>query len=129
MRKILNILINCYEKKILILGASSDIGISTSIKFLENGWHVVAHCNKNTKILLNLKKKFKNKLTILKIDLNNINKISKIIRSNKKKLSEINSFVSLVGYLKKSEYQNINYKLLINHFNINFFLILFSLTF
>ena len=62
------------KKKILILGASSDIGLATAIKFLKNDWHVIAHCNKNSSKLLKLKKKFTLKLEILKIDLNQISK-------------------------------------------------------
>ena len=36
-------------KKILILGASSDIGSKTINLFLEDGWEVFAHFNKNEK--------------------------------------------------------------------------------
>ena len=37
------------NKKVLILGASSDIGISTVNYFLKNDWYVIAHYNKNKK--------------------------------------------------------------------------------
>ena len=40
-------------KKILILGASSDIGITTTKLFLEKGWEVVGHYNNNLKSLSN----------------------------------------------------------------------------
>ena len=35
------------EKKVLILGGSSDIGIEVIKKFLKNKWIVVAHYSKN----------------------------------------------------------------------------------
>ena len=109
------------KKKILILGASSDIGIATTIKFLKNDWHVIAHCNLNYSKLLKLKKKYANDLEILKIDLKEINKLPKILNKNKNKLQKVVSFVSLVGLLKASDYQSINYKLFLNHINVNFF--------
>ena len=71
------ILINM-KKKILILGASSDIGIATTIKFLKNDWHVIAHCNLNSSKLLKLKKQYTHDLEILKIDLKEINRLPKI---------------------------------------------------
>ena len=115
------LILTSMKKKILILGASSDIGIATTMKFLKNDWHVVAHCNQNSSKLLKLKKKFTLNLEILKIDLNEISKLPKILNKNKKKLNKVVSFVSLVGLLKKSNYQKINYKLFLSHVNVNFF--------
>ena len=109
------------KKKILILGASSDIGIITTVKFLENNWKVVAHYNKNQKILSKLKKKYKSNLEILKINLNNSNNLIKILIKKKELFNKIDSFVSLVGLLKKSNYQKPNYKSFINHVNVNFY--------
>ena len=43
------------KKNILITGASSDIGISVVEKYIENGWSVTAHFNKNSKKLMKLK--------------------------------------------------------------------------
>ena len=40
-------------KKILILGASSDIGLLTTKIFLQSGWHVTAHYSRNYKGLKN----------------------------------------------------------------------------
>ena len=37
------------HKRVLILGASSDIGMSVIKKFLKEGWYVFAHANKNTR--------------------------------------------------------------------------------
>ena len=37
------------SKRVLIIGASSDIGIETCKKFLENEWELTAHYNKNNK--------------------------------------------------------------------------------
>ena len=37
------------KKNILITGASSDIGISVVEKYIEDGWCVTAHFNKNNK--------------------------------------------------------------------------------
>ena len=56
-KKIQNILIEKMKKNILILGASSDIGIEL-IKFLiKKEYNITAHCNQNFKRLQKLKKK------------------------------------------------------------------------
>ena len=58
------------NKKVLILGASSDIGLQTVNRYLKNNWSVVAHFSKNNKEL----KKIKNKnLEIFKYDFKKIN--------------------------------------------------------
>ena len=43
-------------RKVLILGASSDIGFKTVEKFLKQNHEVIAHYNKNIKKLKVLKK-------------------------------------------------------------------------
>ena len=44
------------NKKILILGASSDIGIETIKILIKQNWVVYAHYNKNSRKLKELKK-------------------------------------------------------------------------
>ena len=56
------------SKKVVILGASSDIGVETVKIFLNKEWEVVAHYNNNPKILKEFKKNSKNKITLIKID-------------------------------------------------------------
>ena len=37
------------RKKILILAASSDIGVEVVKKYLDSGWEILAHYNENKK--------------------------------------------------------------------------------
>ena len=64
-------------KKVLILGASSEIGIQTVNMYLKNDWSVIAHFSKNNKELKKIKSK---KLSFFKYDLK---KIEKDIKNNK----------------------------------------------
>lgn len=104
------------KKKILILGASSDIGIATVNKFLRENWIVIAHYNNNSKNL----KKIKNKnLYTFKCNLINIKNFKKIL--NKKfLLKDINSFISLTGLLKPVKFSEISQKNLSEHINVNY---------
>ena len=86
------------KKKILILGASSDIGIITTIKFLDNNWKVVAHYNQNQKKLFKLKKKYKSNLEILKINLNNTNNLKKNLIKKKDYLTKLTLLFLLLDY-------------------------------
>ena len=103
-------------KSVLILGASSDIGISVVKKFINEGWYVFAHGNKNTKQLKKLNN-LNNKIKIIKSNLNNTKDIRKLIKviSNRK----IVSFVNLVGYLDNISYSRTDLKSLIKSLTIN----------
>ena len=87
-------------KKVLIIGASSDIGIDTCKKFLENNWEITAHFNKNNRELKNLKKEYKSKINLLKIDLKNIYILEKFLNKNKKKFFKFDALINLSGYFK-----------------------------
>jgi len=105
------------QKKILILGASSDIGLETVKYFLKNNWSVTAHFNKN-KIKLN---KLKNKkLDLFKFDLAKINSFKKYVEKNSKDLTNFDAFVSLTGYMKIKKFDKILPSDLIDHINANY---------
>ena len=53
-------------KKILILGASSDIGFEVVKNFLNNGWSVIAHVNRGNNKITKLIKINKKKIKIIK---------------------------------------------------------------
>ena len=66
-------------RKVLILGASSDIGIKTVEKFLSQNYEVTAHYNKNIKKLNILKRNYSS-LKIFKLDLRDAKKVEKIFK-------------------------------------------------
>ncbi len=106
------------KKKILILGASSDIGLEVVKEFLNYNWCVVAHYNRNSKKLNKLKKIHNKDIQLIKLDLKKINNLNLI--KYKKKIQDIDSFVSLTGYLKNNSFNKINFKNLYDHLNVNF---------
>lgn len=104
-------------KKILILGASSDIGLETVKYFLKNNWAVTAHYNSNKKGLLKLKNK---NLNLLKFNLTKIKSFEEYIKKNSGKISSFDAFVSLTGYMKLKKFNNISSSDIINHINANY---------
>ena len=60
------------KKNILILGASSDIGISLVKILLKNKFKITAHCNRNSKVLSKIGKLDQN-ILIIKKDLSKLN--------------------------------------------------------
>lgn len=106
------------KKKILILGASSDIGLEVVKEFLNDNWSVVAHYNRNSKKLNKLKKIYNKNIQLIKLDLKKIKNLNLI--KYKKKIQDIDSFVSLTGYLKNNSFNKINLKNLYDHLNVNF---------
>ena len=105
------------KKKILVLAASSDIGIKVVKNFLDNNWEVLAHYNKNKNKLLSIKNK---RLKIFKLDLSDPSNIENFIVKNKSIFEKIDSFISLTGFLKLSNYENFNIKDFYLHLNINY---------
>ena len=104
------------KKKILILGASSDIGVEL-IKVLRSKkkWEIHAHCNSNSSTL---KKMFLEK--IIKNDFTNAEKILKFTKKNKKYFRSFDAYVNLTGYLKPNLIKDLNVKHFYDHINANF---------
>ncbi len=105
------------SKKILILGASSDIGIETVKYFLKKNWFVTAHFNKNKNQLSQIKSK---KLKLIKFDLVKIKSFEKFIKKNSNEISNFDAFISLTGYMKLKKFHKILPSDLIDHFNVNY---------
>ena len=105
-----------YKKKILVLGASSDIGIKIVQKYLSKNWSVIAHCNKNSK---ELKKIYNDDLEIFSFDLRKIDKFKVFVNENKI-FKNIDAFISLTGYLEPINFFNIDSKTFFNHINVNY---------
>ena len=105
-----------YQKKVLILGASSDIGICVINEFLNKNFSVTAHFYKNSKVL-SIHKKNKN-FNLFSLDLSKELKLSKL--KNIKQNYDI--FINLTGLINNISYENFNYKnlnkvLLANYIN------------
>jgi len=105
------------DKKVLILGGSSDIGIELIKKYLENNWHVFCHYNKNQKVLNNLQKKNKHKLSIFKANFYDNKSTQNLF--NKVKNQSFDSLVNLVGYLDNVSFQKTSLKSLMKSLQIN----------
>lgn len=105
------------KRRILILAASSDIGIEVVKRFLNNDWEVFAHYNHNGKKIAQIKNK---NISIFKLDLSNPKIVNKFLSKNNKILNEIDSFVSLTGYLKLSNYEKFSIEDFNLHLNINY---------
>ena len=107
--------------KILILGASSDIGVEL-IKILDNPKiEIGAHCHSNKKIL----EKFKNsrlaKFKIFKKKLINQKQSHELVSSYIKWSGGIDVLVQLTGNISKiKDWTDLKQKNLIRDFNINF---------
>tara|TARA_B110000858_G_C17782905_1_gene465694 strand:- start:201 stop:896 length:696 start_codon:yes stop_codon:yes gene_type:complete len=99
-------------KKILITGASSDIGYKLTEKLLKNNYKVVGTYNTNKKKLIKLKEEFKD-LDIIKINFEKKD-LQKI------KLNNIDCFISLHGYVKKNK-KKLNEIEFQKHLKINYF--------
>ena len=97
------------NKRVLILGGSSDIGKEVAKLFLQNNWAVTAHFFRNKKVLHDLKKNSKN-LKLIKLNFVNYNirHIENIIK--KKFMGNYHSIINLVGYVDNKGFNNTDLK-------------------
>jgi len=106
------------KRHVLILGASSDIGIEVVKKFLDLKWNITAHFFKNKKKLEKLKKNT-SKLNIIKFNFagyKNSN-IEKLVI--KKFNGKYDAIINLIGYVDKKSFENTNLKSILKSLTIN----------
>lgn len=105
-------------KKVLILGASSDIGIKTVEKFLSENYEVIAHYNKNFKKLNILKKNFSS-LKTFKLNLKDTKRVEKFSKNNSY-IKNVDIFISLSGYISFADFEKFKIKDFYDHLNVNY---------
>jgi 3-oxoacyl-[acyl-carrier protein] reductase len=106
------------KKKVLILGASSDIGISLIEIYLKNNFEVLAHYNYGSKYFFNLTKK--NRIKIFKFNfLTNLKKTEKFARRNIFK--NCNVLINAAAQLKEIKYEKVTADDILNTMKINLF--------
>ena len=104
------------NKRVLILGGSSDIGTEVVKDFLNMNWDVTAHYFKNKKKLKKLKNK---KLKLIHANFMKFNEknTEKII--SKKFSKKYDALINLVGYVDNKSFENTNLKSIIKTVKIN----------
>ena len=112
------------KKKILILGASSDIGVQLIKKLLQNNWIVYAHYNKSKKVLNNLK----NQIKLININFLNSNvQIKKQIK--KIQAIHFDAYINLVGFIDNKSFENFDIDNLMKSLKVLRISISYALTF
>ena len=102
-------------KKILILGASSDIGIEIIKKFLDNKWEVYGHYHTNNKPFNKFKKSNFNPIKINFLDKSkNIEKKLNILKNIK-----FDAFINLTGLIDNKTFENFKIEDMLNTFKVN----------
>jgi len=104
------------DYKVLILGASSDIGLSIIDFYLSNGWNVVAHGNSSVKRLSNISDRVK----VFKLDMSNVDDVSAFVENNKL-FNDVSVIVNCLGFMEPKQYFDMNYEHMLKTFSINLF--------
>ena len=104
------------KKKVLILGASSDIGIEILRMYQNDSYDVVAHYNTGNKKFFNFVKTY----NIRKIKFNFLKKFKMIDSFSKKKIfKNCEILINAIGGIKQKKYSEISSKELLDSFKIN----------
>ena len=83
-------------KDVIILGASSDIGLEIMKLYINKGYNIIAHYNNGTKAFLNLAKK--NIIRLLKFNFStDVKKIENFL--NKKEIKNCDIFINVATWL------------------------------
>ena len=108
------------NKKALILGASSDIGLKLIEIYLKNQYKIIAHYNKGNKNFFKLVDSNKNKIKKIKFNfLTNLNQSEKFLKN--KIFKDCSVLINALGYLKETNYSVLKLKDLENALKVNLF--------
>ena len=108
------------NKKVLILGASSDIGLKLIEIYVKNQYKIIAHYNKGNKNFFKLVDSNKNKIKKIKFNfLSNLNQSEKFL--NNKIFKDCSVLINALGYLKETNYSVLKLKDLENALRVNLF--------
>jgi len=113
------------NKLALITGANRGIGLSILKKFSENGANIIACArsknNKFEQLVLDISKKFKNKITPVYFDLSQENEVEQGIEKINAISNKIDIIVNNAGINQVSLFQMTSIKKIKEIFDINFF--------
>ena len=109
-------------KKVLILGASSDIGYSLTKKYLNKNFCLRSLQSKCRKVKENKKKNLK----IFNFDLKKITNFEKFVQKKSEIFKNIDIFVSLTGYLKLKKIEKSKVKDFIRPYKCKLFIKFYS---
>ena len=108
------------NKKVLILGASSDIGLKLIEIYLKNQYKIIAHYNKGNKNFFKLVDSNKNKIKKVKFNfLTNLNQSEKFLKN--KIFKDCSVLINALGYLKETNYSVLKLNDLENALKVNLF--------
>ena len=108
------------NKKVLILGASSDIGLKLIEIYLKNQYKIIAHYNKGNKNFFKLVNSNKNKIKKIKFNfLTDLNQSEKFLKN--KIFKNCSVLINALGYLKETNYPVLKLKDLENALKVNLF--------
>jgi len=108
------------RRRILILGASSDIGIDTVKIYLNKGWSVTAHYFSNKNKLDKLKKIYGSQLSFFQFNFLKVINLEKYIKKNKSFFNKFDAYISLTGYFNFIKFENFKVKDFYQHINSNY---------
>ena len=104
------------KRTVLILGASSDIGVAVVKKFVNSGWYVLAHGYTNVNVLKS-KNRLNENIEIFKADLSDKRHLKQLIKKIKKK--KIDSFINMTGFLNNKNFIQSDLKSKIKTMTVN----------
>ena len=108
------------NKKALILGASSDIGLKLIEIYLKNQYKIIAHYNKGNVNFFTLVNSNKNKIKKIKFNfLTNLNQSEKFLKN--KIFKDCSVLINALGYLKETNYSVLKLRDLENALKVNLF--------
>ena len=104
-------------RTVLILGASSDIGLSVIDYYLKNNWKIVAHGNLSVKRLSGIS----DLVTPFQLDMSDLKVVATFIQSNHSLFNNVSVIINCLGFIEPKEYFDIDHKHIIKTFNVNLF--------
>jgi len=106
-------------KTVFITGASSDIGIETCRKFLQENWKVLAHFRTTSPGLQKLRDEYSKKISLVQLDFSDLSKLEQNLLKVKPMYEHVDSFIGCAAKLTPELYGELTQRSISDHFNTN----------
>lgn len=108
-------------RTVFVVGASSAIGLAVCRRYLDHGWDVLAHFNKNRQGLDKLLSESPGRLELIQIPFGQHGVLEEQLSSLRSRYIHCDALVTCAAIIEPSEFNKLDLQTVISHLSVNLF--------